>query len=40
MLQHQPHAGAEKDCICLAVTDVPLRFKSLVTRLVQPLLGI
>ena len=40
MLQHQPHASAEKDCICLAVTDAPLRFKSLAARLVQPLLGI
>jgi putative transcriptional regulator len=40
MLQHQPHAGAEKDCICLAVTDAPLRFKSLAARLAQPLLGI
>jgi len=39
-LQHQPHAGAEKDCICLAVTDGPLRFKSLAARLVQPRLGI
>lgn len=39
-IEHQPIAGAEEDCICLAVTDAPLRFKSRLLRLVQPLLGI
>ncbi|NQW00257.1 MAG: cupin domain-containing protein [Rhodospirillales bacterium] len=39
-LQHQPHATDEEDCICLAVTDAPLRFKSLAARIVQPFLGI
>ncbi|MDD9978147.1 MAG: ChrR family anti-sigma-E factor [Boseongicola sp.] len=39
-LQHQPHAAPEEDCICLAITDAPLRFKSLPARLVQPFLGI
>lgn len=39
-LQHQPRAGAEEDCICLAVTDAPLRFKSLIVRLAQPFLKI
>lgn len=39
-LEHQPVAGPEEDCICLAVTDAPLRFKSRLLRLVQPLLGI
>ena len=39
-LQHQPRADAERDCICLAVTNAPLRFNSLAARLVQPLLGI
>ncbi|MBU1174433.1 MAG: ChrR family anti-sigma-E factor [Alphaproteobacteria bacterium] len=39
-LEHQPCAGAEEDCICLAVTDAPLRFKSRLVRLVQPFLGI
>jgi putative transcriptional regulator len=38
--EHQPHAGAGKDCICLAVTDAPLRFKSMFARLLQPLFGI
>jgi putative transcriptional regulator len=39
-LQHQPRADAGEDCICLAVTDAPLRFKSFAARLVQPLIGI
>ena len=37
---HQPVAGPEADCICLAVTDAPLRFRSLVPRLLQPILGL
>ncbi|MEX0695022.1 MAG: ChrR family anti-sigma-E factor [Rhodospirillales bacterium] len=39
-LQHQPRAEPGADCICLAVTDAPLRFKSLAARMVQPFLGI
>ena len=39
-LQHQPVAGSEEDCICLAVTDAPLRFSSRFLRIVQPILGI
>lgn len=39
-VEHMPIAGAEEDCICLAVTDAPLRFKSLGARLVQPFIGI
>lgn len=39
-LTHQPVATADEDCICLAVTDAPLKFKSLIVRLVQPVLGI
>jgi len=39
-LEHQPVAGEGEDCICLAVTDAPLRFKSRLLRLVQPMLGI
>ena len=38
--EHQPFAGAGEDCICLAVTDAPLRFKSMLARLLQPLFGI
>jgi putative transcriptional regulator len=39
-LEHQPHATPGEDCICLAITDAPLRFSSFAARLVQPLLGI
>jgi putative transcriptional regulator len=38
--EHQPFAGPEEDCICLAVTDAPLRFKSKMARLLQPFFGI
>jgi len=38
--EHQPYAGSGEDCVCLAVTDAPLRFKGLFARLLQPLLGI
>ena len=37
---HQPHAEQDIDCICLAITDAPLRFKSLAAQLAQPLIGI
>lgn len=39
-LTHQPIATPEADCICLAVTDAPLRFRSWLVRAVQPLLDI
>lgn len=39
-LEHQPYAEPGEDCICLAVTDAPLRFSGLAARMVQPLLGI
>lgn len=39
-LTHQPIAGAEADCICLAVTDAPLKFSSRLVRFMQPYLGI
>ena len=38
--QHIPTATPEADCVCLAVTDAPLRFTSWLVRLVQPVLGI
>jgi putative transcriptional regulator len=38
--QHIPTATPDADCICLAVTDAPLRFTSWLVRLVQPVLGI
>lgn len=39
-LEHTPHAEEGKDCICLAVTDAPLRFNSLIPRLLQPVFRI
>lgn len=39
-VEHLPVAGPEGPCVCLAVTDAPLRFKSWLPRLVQPLMRI
>ena len=39
-LQHTPVALAGEDCICLAATDAPLRFRALIPRLAQPLFRI
>ncbi|MBK5568797.1 ChrR family anti-sigma-E factor [Ensifer sp. 2YAB10] len=39
-VRHQPLATPEQDCICLAVTDAPLRFSSWFMRLLQPVLRI
>lgn len=35
-VDHTPIADAGMDCICLAVTDAPLRFNSILPRLMQP----
>lgn len=37
---HQPVAEAGQDCICLAATDAPLRFRALMPRLAQSFLRI
>lgn len=39
-LDHTPVADITEDCICLAVTDAPLKFKGLVPRIAQPFLGL
>lgn len=39
-LHHTPVADISEDCICLAATDAPLRFKGLVPRIAQPFLRI
>ena len=39
-LEHTPTADAGEVCICLAATDAPLRFRSLMPRLLQPLFRI
>ena len=38
--KHSPVAEMGQDCICLAATDAPLRFKGLVPRLLQPVFRI
>ena len=39
-LHHTPIAEEGMDCICLAATDAPLRFKGLVPRIAQRFIGI
>lgn len=39
-VNHRPVSGMEDVCICLAVTDAPLRFDSWIGRLMQPFIGI
>jgi putative transcriptional regulator len=39
-LLHTPTATDGEDCICLAVTEAPLKFTSWIVRLVQPILKI
>ena len=39
-VQHMPVADISADCICLAVTDAPLKFRRLLPRLAQPFLRI
>ena len=39
-LHHTPVADIHEDCICLAVTDAPLRFRGLIPKLAQPFLRI
>ena len=39
-LEHTPVADISEDCICLAVTDAPLKFNSLIPRIAQPFLRI
>ena len=39
-LHHTPVAEAGQDCICLAATDAPLKFKGILPRLAQRFVGI
>ncbi|WP_333815162.1 ChrR family anti-sigma-E factor [Tabrizicola sp.] len=39
-VEHTPTVLAGQDCICLAATDAPLRFRGLIPRLAQPFLRI
>ena len=39
-IEHQPWVRDGEDCICLAVTEAPLKFSNVAVRLAQPLIGI
>ncbi|MCC1482387.1 ChrR family anti-sigma-E factor [Roseibaca sp. Y0-43] len=39
-VEHTPVAEPGMDCICLAATDAPLKFRSILPRLAQPFLRI
>lgn len=39
-MHHTPVAEVGQDCICLAATDAPLRFKGLIPRIAQRFVGI
>ena len=39
-LHHTPVADIHEDCICLAVTDAPLKFRGLLPKIAQPCLRI
>jgi len=39
-VHHTPVADIHEDCICLTVTDAPLKFRGLLPRLAQPFLRI
>ena len=39
-VEHTPIAEAGEDCICLAVTDAPLKFRRLLHKVAQPFLRI
>lgn len=39
-LLHTPTASEGEDCICLAVTEAPLKFTSWIVRMIQPILKI
>lgn len=38
-VSHQPIADTGEDCICLIVTDAPLKFDNLVGKILQPIFG-
>lgn len=39
-VEHQPKVISEEDCICLSATEAPTKFKSLLGRILQPIVGI
>lgn len=39
-IEHQPIIEPDEECICLALTHGPIRFKSLAARIAQPFIGL
>lgn len=39
-VEHQPAVDSAEPCICLVATEEPTQFKGIVSRLMQPLVGI
>ena len=39
-VEHQPVIATDEECICLALTHGPLRFKTLGAKLAQPFIGL
>ena len=37
---HSPTAGPGENCVCLAITDAPIKFTALLPRLIQPFIRI
>ena len=37
---HQPMIDEGEDCICLVVTDAPIRLHSFIGRMIQPFIGL
>ncbi|MEX0298651.1 MAG: ChrR family anti-sigma-E factor [Kordiimonas sp.] len=40
VLNHQPMIDEGEDCICLVVTEAPIKLKSFIGRMVQPFIGL
>ncbi len=40
VVDHQPMIDEGEDCICLVVTDAPIRLHSFIGRMVQPFIGL
>ncbi|WP_370978570.1 ChrR family anti-sigma-E factor [Agaribacterium sp. ZY112] len=38
-IDHQPLVDSDQDCICLVATDAPLKFNTLLGKIVQPITG-
>jgi putative transcriptional regulator len=38
-IQHQPLVDSSEDCVCLIATDAPLKFSTLLGKIVQPMTG-